>query len=102
VIEDFTADLSEGSGTGVTRILGSGDGEGVCIDSGEYWLLPSKYITGEIEITYDQYETGYGGATGIIEYRTGATRVACEAALWNTYVGHFTSLSWVQVRLSVS
>lgn len=98
VSESNVADLSEGSGT--AEVLSTGDTEGVCIESGEYWILPSKNTGAvEVEITYDQYDTGLG--SGSIEYRTGATRVTCEAASWNAYTGHFTSLGWVQIRVSV-
>ena len=98
VVESNVADFAEGSGTGEAE--GTGDEEGLCLNTGEYWILPAKNMGNvEVEITYDQYETGY--FSGTIEYRTGATRVICEAASWNTYTGHFTSIGWVQIRFSV-
>ena len=98
VTEDFVEDLSEGSGTG--EVTGTDDSEALCLEVDEYWILPAKNVgIAEVEITYDQYDTGY--YSGTIEYRTGATRVACEAASWNTYTTHFTSLGWVQIKVSV-
>jgi len=97
VLEDYTGDLADGSGS--ATVVGSGDDEVVNIDEGENWTLPSVNTgTIEIELTYDQYQTGLG--TGIIEYRTGNSRGNCESQSWTTYTIHFTSSGWVQVRLS--
>lgn len=99
VTEAGVADFSEGSGTALVGL--SGDAEYLCIESGEYFILPAKNTGAvEVEITYDEYDTGLG--TGTIEYRTGATGAECEAASWNTYSAHFASLGWVQIRISVS
>jgi len=98
VVESNVENLSDGSGT--AEIMGSGDSEAICIYTGEYWILPAKNTGNvDVEITYDQYAVGFG--SGTIEYRTGATKVACEAASWNTYSSYFTSLGWVQIKVSI-
>jgi len=97
VTEDFVGDIVDGAGT--AEVVGTGDDETVCIETGEYWIFPAVN-TGAItvEFLYDQYNTGSG--SGTIEYRTGATRVLCEAAEWNTYSVPFASSGWVQAKLS--
>ena len=125
VTEDFTGDWLDGFGTGL--VTDSGDSELLCLDSGEYWVLPSVN-TGAIpiEITYDQYASG-SGVYGLIQYRMGVSQEACEGQVvetpfivtdteviitedtevigpdemgWTEYTGHFISLGWVQVRIS--
>lgn len=98
VEEDFTGDIADGSGT--AQVVGVGDDELVCVEAAENWVFPSVNTGAiEIELAYDQYDTG-SGVPGTIEYRTGASKAACEAAGWTGYTGHFSSLGWVQVRIS--
>jgi hypothetical protein len=42
------------------------------------------------------------GDTIVLEYRHGATKIACEAAAWGAYVAPFTSLGYVQVRVEAT
>jgi len=97
VAEDYIRDWADGSGT--ASVVGSGDAETVEIDDTETWTL-GVVRTGAVErmINFDKYDTGSG--VGDIEYRTGATVAACLSAEWLLYEGHFTSLGWVQIRLS--
>jgi hypothetical protein len=52
----------------------------------------------EAGIFYDTYDTGSGPAS-TFEYKTGATRVACDADTWHVYDGlSFTSLGWIKIK----
>jgi len=99
VEEDHTRDFS-GIWTGTGVISGSGDAEKIELYLGDYmesetWLIG----VGDVVIEEDKYGGGVGNAT--IQYKTGATYLACEADSWNNYVGSFTSLGWVKIRVSV-
>jgi hypothetical protein len=58
------------------------------------WYLGS----GEAVIRIDKYNTGSGSYT--LEYRTAATAAACLVAAWDLYGTSFTSLGWVQIRIT--
>ena len=51
----------------------------------------------EVEILQNNYASGDDVT---LEYRHGATKAACLAASWNSYTAHFTSLGYVQVRVT--
>jgi len=60
------------------------------------WNLGS----GEAVIRVDKYGTlGQGSAT--VQYKTGASKIACEGVgSWTTYNGvSFTSSGWVMIRI---
>ncbi|MBU0964726.1 hypothetical protein KKC06_06830 [Patescibacteria group bacterium] len=98
VTQDYVEDLADGTGT--AGITGVGDTEKVVIDPGEDWISSAKNLgTIEITLSYDQYGTG-SGTPGTIYYRTAATKVDCKAAGWTEYTVHFTSLGWVQIKLT--
>ena len=99
VEQDFTGDFVDGTGDAV--VSGSGDAEIIAVAEGNEWITPAvKIAPQDILITYDQYDSG-GGTPGTVEYRTGASKTACEAQSWSTYSVAFTSLGWVQVRMSL-
>jgi hypothetical protein len=82
-------------------IEGSGDAEILklnCTTSSsesETWHLGSM----EAKITYDKYGTGSGDAP-TIQYKTGTTRVNCEADTWNVYNGtSFTCTGWAKIKV---
>ncbi len=99
--EDFVEDIS-GNWTGNNiSISGSGDNETLTLHcpsacaTNLTWYLGS----GSAQIIIDKYQTGQGTLTSI-EYKTGTTKVAAEAASWQIYNGtNFNSLGWVVVRL---
>lgn len=99
VEEDYALDHTDGSGTGAPS--GSGDDEILTIALGENWEYETRYVgAGEMVIAIDKYQTG-SGPIPTIEYKTGATRVACEADSWNVYNGtSFTCTGWAKVRMS--
>jgi hypothetical protein len=88
--------LNNWTGTGL--IVGSGDSEKIALSAGEN-LVSEVVDTGvkTIELEDNVYNTG---DTPTIEYRHGATQVACEAASWNSYSAPFLSLGYVQIRLT--
>ena len=89
--------MADGAGTGI--VSGSGDAEKLTLGGGQDWTFPSVQTGAvEIKIVYDKYQAGSGGPV-TIEYRTGVNKEACEAADWDTYTGHFTSLNWVQMKM---
>ena len=69
-----------------------------CPDStsiSEVWYLGAF----EAVIDIDKYLPGSGSGYTIY-YKTGATAVACLAALWTLYNGvSFTSLGWIQLKI---
>jgi len=83
-------------------VAGVGDAEKLTITIGQDWTLPAVETGAvEVKIMYDKYAVG-AGDPGTIQYRTGADKAACEGAGWNDYIGHFTSLGWVQVKVNVA
>lgn len=86
------------TGTGTIGNPGVADTERLEIQAQQY-MISEVVDTGavDIEIDYNVYAAG-----GVIDldYRHGATASACEAAGWNNYVGSFTSLGYVQVRVT--
>jgi len=99
VSQNETADLSEGSGSGI--VSDSGDEEVLTLIGNEDWTLPSKnFGVAQAMIKYDEYDTG-SGAKEIIEYRTGVDQEACELEAWVEYTDSFWSLGWVQIRFRV-
>lgn len=94
VVHDF-----QGNWTGTGEIVNPGvdDIEKVCLDSGE-WMISEVVETGvaNVEILTNVYAAGDAVD---VDYRHGNTPAACEAAGWNNYVGPFTSLGYIQVRL---
>jgi hypothetical protein len=98
VTQDNTVALS-GSWTGGT-ISSSGDIETLSLAGSVQSVSDSWNMgSGEATITTNVYRPG--DAPTNIEYRTGADQATCEAAGWSVYNGtSFTSLGWVQIRLT--
>jgi hypothetical protein len=98
VTQDNTETLS-GNWTGGT-ISSSGDTETLSLavsaqSTSDSWNMGAGVAT----ITTNVYRSGDAPTT--VEYRTGATQGACEAAGWSVYNGtSFNSLGWVQIRLT--
>ena len=66
--------------------------------SGEY-MISEVVETGASTVELDQNHYDISGDTIDLDYRHGATQVACEAAAWNDYTVPFVSLGFVQVRV---
>ncbi len=84
--------------TGTGLIGGAGDAETICLDVGEY--MESELVdmgAADVELLQNNYDPS--GDNVLLRWRTGATPAACLAAAWTNYVGIFTSLGIVQVRL---
>ena len=56
---------------------------------------------GAATILRDKYNiTGAFGDVNIF-YKTGVTKVACEADSWHVFPGQFMSLGWVKIKVTV-
>ena len=100
VTQDYTRTFA-GNWTGTGTISGSGDDEEIQLSNGEN-LLSEIWHTGAslVEIILNDYVAG--DTPDNFEYRTGATVGDVGSAGWNSYVGAFNSLGYVQVRLSMN
>lgn len=85
-------------GTGDIVNPGVADTEAMALASGEYMIGEITY-TGAVDITIT-YNVYAAGDNINLDYRHGATPAACEAAGWNDYVAAFTSLGYVQARVT--
>jgi hypothetical protein len=99
VDEDYAEDLSTWSGSGLTS--GSGDSEILTLDLSEDMESPARYLGAlTAYIAIDKYQTG-SGPLPTIQYKTGATRVACEADSWNAYNGtSFECAGWAKIKVT--
>lgn len=93
-IRDFNGNWS-GSG----YIAGVGDAEKLYFELGEYmesetWNCGAR----RIKILIDKYGAGAGAST--LQYKDGATQVACDADSWHNYTLPFVSSGWVKVRIN--
>ena len=86
------------TGTGAIENPGVDDTERLALESTEY-MISEVVATGatNILIAYNVYAAGDNIN---LDYRHGATVAACEGAGWNDYVAPFTSLGFVQVRVT--
>jgi len=92
-IRDFN-----GNWSGTALVSGSGDAEELHFDIGEYEESETWNIGAHrVKITIDKYASGYGTPT--VEYKNGATQVACEADSWHAYIGPFVCSGWIKVRV---
>jgi len=69
------------------------------LETTEY-MLSEVVNTGAYTVTLLQNHYDPTGDDVDMDYRHGATQGACEAAGWNDYVSSFTSLGYVQVRMT--
>ena len=86
------------TGTGEIVNPGVDDTETICLDSGEF-MISELVHTGAVDVIILQNVYAVGDNVDL-DYRHGDTPAACEAAGWNDYVGAFTSLGYIQVRLT--
>jgi hypothetical protein len=95
--ETFLAEVQDTTG----EISGSGDAETLTLDPGEYAEFRMVNVgTIEIEILYDNYQSGSGPAP-TIKYKDGDSEANCNADTWNTYSVPFTSAGYVKIRFEV-
>ena len=85
--------------TGTGGISGINDAEKIGLHVGEY-MVSEVVNTGvrTVELLQNNYDIT--GDDVNLDYRHGATEVACEAAAWNDYSVPFVSLGFVQIRLT--
>lgn len=74
------------------------DTERLALATTEY-MISEVVDTGAVDVLI-QYNVYAAGDNINLDYRHGATPAACEVAGWNDYVGSFTSLGYVQVRVT--
>ncbi len=82
-----------------TVILGEGDAEALGVHAGTN-EISSVIHTGAIKIECVQNKYGSGDTFTDVKYRHGTTQAECEVASWNDYTGSFTSLGYVQFKLT--
>lgn len=88
--------------TGTGTISGSGDAEQFTLDAGqsmesETWNLGAMTA----RIILNKY--GSGDGTPTVEYKTGASAVACEADSWHAYDGtSFVCAGYAKIKVSRS
>ena len=85
-------------GTGTIANPGVADTECLELEAGE-WMISEVVDTGATTVTLQLNKYAAGDAV-TIEYRHGATEVACLSAVWNAYAAPFASLGFVQIRLT--
>lgn len=96
VTETNVRDFS-GIWTGTGAVSGSGDAEVIQLNATEY--MESETVnTGSVTVTLLQ-NTYASGDTVTIQYRTGATQAACEAAAYSTYSAPFASDGFVGIKI---
>jgi hypothetical protein len=70
------------------------------LEVGEYRDMSDKpwYIgAGDTTIARDKYRAGTG--TVSFQWKTGETEGDCIGDIWNDYVGSFTSLGWILIKV---
>lgn len=99
VLEGTVRDFS-GNWTGTGTIINPGvaDTEALELNATEY-MISEVVDTGAVDVSILYNVYAVGDAIDL-DYRHGANQAACEAAGWNNYVGSFTSLGYVQVRVT--
>jgi hypothetical protein len=86
------------TGTGTVGNPGTADTERLELEAGQY-MISELVHSGAIRVKIE-YNVYSSGDTINLDYRHGATPVACEAADWNDYGGSFDSLGYLQVRVT--
>jgi hypothetical protein len=86
------------AGTGAIENPGVADTERLALESTEDMVseVVNTGTTG-VEILYNVY---VAGDAIDLDYRHGNTVAACEGAAWNNYVAPFTSLGFIQIRVT--
>jgi hypothetical protein len=90
----------QGNWTGTGEIINPGidDTERICLESGENMV--SEVVATGVEDVIILYNVYAAGDAIDLDYRHGNTVANCLAAAWQDYTGAFTSLGFVQVRIS--
>ena len=85
--------------TGTGAIEGAADAEKLALETTEY-MISEVVNTGarHVELLQNNYDETGDNVT--MEYRHGATQVACEAEEWIAYAVPFESLGYVQIRMT--
>jgi hypothetical protein len=94
-VRDFNGNWT---GTGTIENPGADDTERLALESGEN-MVSEVVNTGNVSVLID-YNVYAVGDDINLDYRHGATVVACEGAGWNDYTVPFTSLGFLQVRVT--
>ncbi len=87
-----------GNWTGTGTISGVGDAEKLTLSAAQ--VETSEVVNSGARTVSLKYNFYAAGATVLMEYRHGATEAACLVASWNTYSVPFSSLGFVQIRLT--
>jgi hypothetical protein len=101
VEEDYTKPFIGNWETVNANISGSGDAEYVELGCPESEFISETHYLGVMPaiIDYNAYRPGSGEAP-IIMYKTGSTKVLCDADVWHLYNGaSFPSLGWIKIRI---
>lgn len=93
-IRDFS-----GNWTGTGSILGTGDSERLELNAGEY-MVSEIVNTGAYTVTLFQNHYDGTGDNVTLEYRHADSEGDISSASYNTYSGSFTSLGYVQIRVT--
>lgn len=95
VVRDFQ---NNWTGTGAIENPGVADTERLALEQGED--MTSEIVhTGAVDVII-QYNVYRAGDNINLDYRHGNTPAACVAAGWNDYAGAFTSLGYLQVKVT--
>ena len=82
-----------------TVIVNEGDAEALGVHAGTNEISSVIHTFGvAVECVQNKY--GSGDTFTDVKYRHGATQAACEVASWIDYIGGFTSLGYVQFKLT--
>jgi len=96
VVETVRTFADHWNGTGA--IGNAGDTERLELDAGEY-MISEVIDTGASTMELDQNHYAAGDNV-TMEYRHGATEIACLSAAWVAYTVPWASLGYVQVRMT--
>jgi len=88
------------TGTGALEGDPGNDNERICFDNPGEYMISEVVNTGAYTVSLFQNLYDVTGDDVDLDYRHGNTKAACEAAGWNDYTVPFTSLGYVQIRLT--
>ena len=86
------------TGTGDIENPGVADIERLALGSGEN-MVSEVVDTGAVDVLI-LYNVYAAGDNVDLDYRHGNSVATCQVAGWNNYVGSFTSLGYVQVKVA--
>ncbi|MCK5138502.1 MAG: hypothetical protein KAQ85_01545 [Thermodesulfovibrionia bacterium] len=99
VDEDFHRSMTPDYDTGTGEVLGTGDTQRIELELNESKEMDEPWFigAGEVSILRDKYLTGTEAVS--FQWKTGATQGDCIADTWNNYIGAFTSLDWILIKV---